>query len=253
MKIEILKQFTGVVCVLAAAVTFVVFAFEFNGELIEPAVLGALAIFASEVLQFSGGLGGQVGGVLVGFTPSRANPTKKSQRRAHVASACAGTAKLQFASAYAAIFSVYISRRLDQKRMRQRIFIVYSHKNKEKAQELSEELRSLGFNPWFDQQELLPGQKWQEAIKQAIEDSAIALYLVSKNTEKSKGFISNEMKAAMQVLRARSDTYSPVIPVLLEESALPEELTNVHAVKYYEESGRENLNRGLKRIFETAT
>lgn len=146
MKIEILKQFTGVVCVLAAAVTFVVFAFEFNGELIEPAVLGALAIFAS---------------------------------------------------AYAAVFSVYISRRLDQKRMRQRIFIVYSHKNKEKAQELSEELRSLGFNPWFDQQELLPGQKWQEAIKQAIEDSAIALYLVSKNTEKSKGFINNEMKAAM--------------------------------------------------------
>lgn len=202
MKIEILKQFTGVVSVLAAAVTFVVFAFEFNGELIGPTVLGALAIFAS---------------------------------------------------AYAAIFSVYISRRLDQKRMRQRIFIIYSHKDKEKAQELSEELRSLGFNPWFDQQELLPGQKWQEAIKQAIEDSAIALYLVSKNTEKSKGFINNEMKAAMQVLRARNDTYSPVIPVLLEESALPEELTNVHAVKYYEESGRENLNRGLKRIFEAAT
>ena len=157
------------------------------------------------------------------------------------------------ASAYAAFFSLYLSRRLERRRMKQRIFIIYSHKDKEKAGKITEQLKELGYNPWFDQQEILPGQKWTKAINQAIEDSAVALFLSSKNTEEEGGYIKNEMKAAMEVLRAKGEGYSPVIPVYLEESSLPEELKGIHAVKYFEESGLETLNKGLKYIFESST
>lgn len=154
------------------------------------------------------------------------------------------------AAAYAAFFSLYLSKRLERKRIKQRIFIIYSHKDSEQAEKITEELKNLGYNPWFDQQEIMPGQRWTKAINQGIEESAVALFLSSKNTEKGEGFLKNEMKAATDVLRARSDTFSPVIPVFLEESSLPEELKGIHAVKYYEDSGLENLNRGLQHIFK---
>jgi hypothetical protein len=158
-----------------------------------------------------------------------------------------------FAAAYVAFFSLFISRRLERHRMNKRIFIIYSHKDIELARTLTEQLKAKGYNPWLDEQEIVPGQNWAKAINQAIEKSSIALFLSSKNIENSQGFAMKEIKVARELLRANQESHSPIIPVYLEESKLPEELAGIHAVKLYEKNGFEQLEKGLEYVLGNRT
>lgn len=156
-------------------------------------------------------------------------------------------------SAYAAFFSMYLARRLERQRMNKKIFFIYSHKDREKALELAKKLKEKGYNPWIDELEVIPGQNWNKAIMQAIERSSIAIYLCSKNTEGASGFIGKETKFAMEVLRATREAHSPIIPVYLEESYLPEELADIHGVKLYEDGGLDKLEKGLEYMIGKGT
>lgn len=153
------------------------------------------------------------------------------------------------ASAYAAFFSVYLSRRLEKKRMSKRIFIIHSHKDKDTARDITAMLRDMGYNPWLDEEEIVPGQNWNKAIRQAIENSSVALFLASPNTNEKESSVFSEVKAAREVLRAHDEAHSPIIPVLLsEEAELPKELAEIHAVKFYESDGKNQLDKGLKYL-----
>lgn len=154
------------------------------------------------------------------------------------------------ASAYAAFFSLYLTRRVERRRMNKKVFIIYSHKDKDAARKLTDELKNMGYNPWLDEQEIVPGQNWTKAVYQAIENSSVALYLSSKNTENQDGFVNKEVKVAREVLRASKESQSPIIPIYLEESELPEELIEIHAVKLFEKNGMEQLDKGLKFLFD---
>lgn len=155
-----------------------------------------------------------------------------------------------FISAYAAFLSLYLTRRIEKRRMSKRIFIIYSHKDKEAARKLTAELRKMGYNPWLDEEEIIPGQNWNKAINQAIENSSAALFLASQNTLEEGSFVLSEIKAAREVLRVERDVHSPVIPVMLEESELPKELASIHAVKLFDEQGMEQLKKGLKHLLD---
>lgn len=157
------------------------------------------------------------------------------------------------ASAYAAFCSLYISRRLERKRTNRKVFIIYSHKDKDRAIKLTDNLKEMGYNPWLDEHEIVPGQNWTKAVYQAIENSSVALFLSSKNTEEHEGFAYLEMKAAREVLRSTKESQSPIIPIYLEESKLPEELKDIHAVKLFEDNGIEQLDKGLKYLFGNST
>jgi len=157
-------------------------------------------------------------------------------------------------SAYAAFFSLYISRRLERKRMSKRIFIIHSHKDKKEAREVTNLLRDMGYNPWLDEEEIVPGQNWNKAIRQAIENSSVALFLASVNTNEKESSVFQEIKAAREVLRAHDEAHSPIIPVFLsEEAKLPKELAEIHAVKLFETDGKSQLDRGLKYLLQNET
>ncbi len=157
------------------------------------------------------------------------------------------------ASAYIAIFSLYLSRRRERRRKNKKVFIIYSHKDKDYARKLTGDLKEMGYNPWLDEQEIVPGQNWTKTVFQAIENSSVALYLSSKNTEGEGGFAFKEMMAAREVLRANKESQSPIIPIYLEESELPKELSEIHGVKLFEKNGMEQLDKGLKYLFKNGT
>ena len=152
-----------------------------------------------------------------------------------------------------AIITLFISRRLEHRRMNKKVFIIYSHKDRDSARKLTNDLKEMGYNPWLDEQEIVPGQNWTKTVYQAIENSSVALYLSSKNTEDQGGFAFKEMKAAREVLRAGQESQSPIIPIYLEESELPKELSEIHAVKLFEKNGMEQLDKGLKYLFNNGT
>lgn len=155
-------------------------------------------------------------------------------------------------SAYAAIFSLYLSRMRERRLRQRRIFIIYSNKDSDKASEIVKQLRELGYNPWFDKDEIAPGQKWQQAILKGIEESAIALLLVSENLKTEKSFVSKEIDAAMSTMRSRDETFSPVIPVYLDDTSVPEQVKGIQGVDIRDKEGYEQLKKGLKRLLGQA-
>lgn len=158
-----------------------------------------------------------------------------------------------FASASVAFFSLYLSRRLAQRRLSKNIFIIHSHKDKEATRELVANLKKMGYNPWLDEEQIIPGQNWSKAISQAIENSSAALFLASNNTLENEGTVTGEVKAALKVLRVEEGLHSPVIPVLLEDVTLPKELAEIHAVKLFEKNGMEQLDKGLRHLLGNGT
>ena len=93
-----------------------------------------------------------------------------------------------------------------------KLFITYSHKNKEQKEELNDRLAVLEQENkakiWHDN-EIIPGDKWRDKISDNLADSNILLYLVSAHSLASKN-CNKELTEALQKKGIRT------IPIILE-------------------------------------
>ena len=100
-----------------------------------------------------------------------------------------------------------------------RIFISYASEDIIAARRLYDALKRSGMEPWLDIHDLLPGQQWKPAIRNAIRDSAYFVVLLSSKAVSKRGFVQSELKQALEVLdeAPQSDIY--LIPVRLDHCA----------------------------------
>lgn len=101
--------------------------------------------------------------------------------------------------------------------MKKKIFISYAREDFRAAKKLSEYLKILGSEPWLDDTSLLPGQKWKQRIKHAIEESDFFIALLSSNSVTKRGFVQKELKQAIDLLEEFPNESVFVIPVRLDE------------------------------------
>ncbi len=151
-------------------------------------------------------------------------------------------------AAIAASVSIYISRRLTRERQKHRIFLIYVHEDVESARQIAQELKERDFSPWLDVDEVLPGDIWHKSVIRALEESAVALVLVSDNLTSNQGFVQEEIEVALKVLQGREKDKSPIIPVRLSETNVPDSLVNIHWVNIFEKDGFDLLERGLQKL-----
>jgi hypothetical protein len=55
------------------------------------------------------------------------------------------------------------------------VFLSYSRQDRERVRELYADLKRHGFQIWFDEENLLPGQIWATEIKKAIREASLVL------------------------------------------------------------------------------
>lgn len=152
-------------------------------------------------------------------------------------------------AAIAALVTIVTSRHLQHERGTHRLFLIYAREDLQLARWLADQLRKRGFNPWLDVDEIAPGQVWRKAVMNALEESVAALVLVTKHLAK-KGFVQEELKAALAVLEGEREDLSPVVPVQLDDSDIPEALEHIQSVNPLEGDGMERLVSGLRRLIE---
>ena len=66
-----------------------------------------------------------------------------------------------------------------------RTFISYSRQDSEFALQLARELRSEGFNIWFDQLDIRTGARWDDEIEAALEESEIFMVILTPDSSAS--------------------------------------------------------------------
>jgi ssDNA-binding Zn-finger/Zn-ribbon topoisomerase 1 len=99
-----------------------------------------------------------------------------------------------------------------------KVFLSYSHHDKEFVTKLAEDLRDRGVVPWLDEWEMSPGDSLSRRIQEGIEESSLFLVILSSTSLSSK-WCQKELDAAdvLEVEKGRKF----VIPILYEKCRLP--------------------------------
>ena len=119
--------------------------------------------------------------------------------------------------------------------MNTKIFISYSSSNARLVLDISARIRHDGFDVWMDKDGVQPGEAWDTAVQNAINDCIIFIVVLSRQSVKSE-VVLNELAYAVD----RSKT---IVPIRLESCDLP---LAVLRIKYIDLS--EDLDAGIQKL-----
>lgn len=152
----------------------------------------------------------------------------------------------------AGLASVIMLQTMRRSRLRmraRRAFIIYAHDDAILAQQIAATLREGGVEPWLDSEQITAGEIWKDALSKALEESAMAVVLLTEATGKSD-FAMSEIKAAIREMEASDKVTSPVIPVLFKGGKVPPLLSHIHYVDMSKEDANHFLVKSLHRAMD---
>jgi TIR domain len=129
-----------------------------------------------------------------------------------------------------------------------RIFLCHGKEDTAIVRELYHQLNSDGFEAWLDEEDILPGQKWQIEIPKAVKTSDIVLVCLSNTSINKAGYVQREIKFALDIADNLPDSSIFIMPLLLEECAIPERLSKLATVDLFLPDGFEKLTKALQAI-----
>jgi TIR domain len=124
---------------------------------------------------------------------------------------------------------------------RLRVFLCHSSNDKRPVRELFRRLQTDGFDPWLDEENLVPGQDWNKEIVKAVHGSDVVLVCLSQNAINKSGYVQKEIKSALDVADEQPEDTIFLIPIRLEECEVPERLRRWHWVNFFEDNGYRRL------------
>jgi formylglycine-generating enzyme required for sulfatase activity len=106
-------------------------------------------------------------------------------------------------------------------------------------------LQQDGFDPWLDEERLLPGHDWQHEIATAVSESEVVIVCLSKTSVSKAGYVQKELRNVLDVAEYQPEGAIFVIPVRLEDCPVPARLRQWHYADLFVEHGYERLREAL--------
>ena len=102
------------------------------------------------------------------------------------------------------------------------------------AREFAERLKSEGWiDSWFDEEDILPGQVWEDIVSNNVRNSHAVIILLSKNAVASEGFFQKEIRLALDTVAEKPDGTIFILPIRLNGCEVPEMLKKYQYVDYF--------------------
>jgi len=102
------------------------------------------------------------------------------------------------------------------------VFISYIRENQITVDRICQELRAYGIDYWIDREHINPGQRWQQAMRSAIETGTCFVACFSDEyTQRSATYMNEELIQAIEQLRLRPMNRMWFIPVRLSNCQIP--------------------------------
>lgn len=121
-------------------------------------------------------------------------------------------------------------------------FLSYSKINKTPARDFAEKLKSEGWiDPWFDEEDILPGQVWEETVTTGVRNSHAVIILLSTAAVTSEGFFHREIKLALDTAAEKPEGTIFIIPIRLNDCEVPAMLQKYQYIDYF--GGEEQKER----------
>jgi hypothetical protein len=131
-----------------------------------------------------------------------------------------------------------------------KIFLCHASEDRPQVREVYQHLKKELFEPWLDEEDLLPGQLWEQEIPKALKLSDFILIFFSRNSVAKKGFVQHEFKLAIDAWRDIPEGRIHTIPIRLDGCDIPEQFRQFHWVNLFDERGFERLLRAIQAGLE---
>ncbi len=105
-----------------------------------------------------------------------------------------------------------------------RVFLCHGSEDKEAVRELYRQLGQDGMDPWLDEENILPGQKWDRVIRKAVKDADLILVCLSSRSVQRAGYLQKEIKFVLDAADEQPDETIFIIPVKLDDFEMPDRL-----------------------------
>lgn len=113
-------------------------------------------------------------------------------------------------------------------------FLCYSKENSTDVREFRERLKAETWvDPWFDEEDILPGEKWEERVTEAVHNSHAVIIFLSSFAVRTEGFFHVELKHALDAAAEKPDGTIFIIPIRLDTCDVPERLQPYQYVDYF--------------------
>jgi|GEM_PF-3553590 len=136
------------------------------------------------------------------------------------------------------------------------VFISHAKEDIEFAEELYVYLTEVGYSPWLDKKKIRAGANWDYEIKKALKKSDYIIILLSSSSVKKRGYIQKEFKYALEYWENKLADDIYIIPIVLDECEIPEQLLKFHWIQAnvdYKESILDSLNYQKAKYLESAS
>jgi flagellin-specific chaperone FliS len=128
------------------------------------------------------------------------------------------------------------------------VFLCYAREDVKKVEDLYQELARAGIKPWMDIYDILPGEKWENRIQQAIRESDLFLACLSTKSINKRGFLQKEIKDALDTWREKVEGDIYLIPVRLEACEVPESLRVFQWANLFDLHGMTQLLQSIQTM-----
>ena len=126
-----------------------------------------------------------------------------------------------------------------------RFFLCHASEDKPQVREVYQRLKELGFEPWLDEEEILPGQDWDYEIEMALEQSDFVMVFFSERSVEKLGYVQRELRWAMYRSEEMPEGHIHTIPVKLDDCAVPRRFSRHQWANLYEDGAFDRIVRAL--------
>jgi len=128
---------------------------------------------------------------------------------------------------------------------RLRVFLCHASEDKQTIRELYKKLINDGFDPWLDEEKILPGQEWQREITSALHESDIVLVCLSTTSVSKTGYVQKEIKDVLDLADLQPEGTIFLIPVRLDSCIVPNRLARWQWMDFFRDKGYDLLLKSL--------
>jgi formylglycine-generating enzyme required for sulfatase activity len=125
------------------------------------------------------------------------------------------------------------------------IFLCHASEDKPQVRDVYQRLKALGFEPWLDEVDILPGQDWGYEIEQALETSDFVMVFLSTRSVEKVGYVQREFRRALYHAEERPEGFIHTIPVKLDDCPVPSRFSRHQWANLYENGAFERIVRAL--------
>lgn len=122
------------------------------------------------------------------------------------------------------------------------VFISYSTKNKNIADTVVAEMESHGIKCWYAPRDILPGEQWVTAIKNALVKAGVFVFIFTEESNQSEQ-VKNEVALAFNEGKV-------IVPFKVSDSTMNNELEYYLTRVHWLDASNDNLEQSVKNLRE---